>query len=202
MGFADWTQLHSLFSRVMALLTKRDATLQTDIALLRQLSSMRVVRHRSLHWRTVPKTERIGFQKGIPVMLPLFRVPSDLHQRFYLSQSARVPAFQTGNSCWHRLVKILHARVWHTSPVSNRCLLNRGESKPIWLLRALLRTHTLEFISVRAVVALYYKFRNLISINKRVNLVTDGNVQNWRTTQEPSYSLLTTSSSSRLARRH
>jgi hypothetical protein len=49
MRFADWTQLHSLPSRVMALLTQRYATLQADIALPRQRSSSRVVRHRSFH---------------------------------------------------------------------------------------------------------------------------------------------------------
>jgi hypothetical protein len=49
MRLADWTQLHSFPSRVMALLAKRDAALQADITSLRQLSSMRVVRHRGPH---------------------------------------------------------------------------------------------------------------------------------------------------------
>ena len=80
MRLAHWTQLHSLPSRVMTLLTKRNTTLQANIPLLRQRpSSMRVMRHRSLHRRTMPKTERIRLQENVPIALPLFRVPSDIH---------------------------------------------------------------------------------------------------------------------------
>jgi hypothetical protein len=49
MGLANWTKLHSLFSRVMALLAKRDTAFQADVTSLRQLSSMRVMRHRGPH---------------------------------------------------------------------------------------------------------------------------------------------------------
>jgi len=86
MRLADWTQLHSLLSRVMALLTKRDATLQAYIALLRQRSSLRVMGHRGFHRGTMPKAERIHFQKGFLIALPLFRVPSGIHEGSYHEQ--------------------------------------------------------------------------------------------------------------------
>ena len=86
MRLADWTQLHSLFSRVMALLTKRDATLQAYIALLRQRSSLSVMGHRGFHRGTMPNTERIHFQKGFLVALPFFRVPSGIHEGSYHEQ--------------------------------------------------------------------------------------------------------------------
>ena len=86
MRLTDWTQLHPLFSRVVALLTKRDATLQAYIALLRQRSSLRVVGHHGFHSGTMPNTERIRFQKGFLVALPFFRFPSGIHEGSYQAQ--------------------------------------------------------------------------------------------------------------------
>jgi hypothetical protein len=108
MRLAHWTQLHSLPSRVMALLTKRNTTLQADIPLLRQRPSfMRMMRHRSFHRRTMPKAERIRLQENVPIALPLFRVPSDLHEACYLPRNESVLACQ-GFRC--EFFKILRLR--------------------------------------------------------------------------------------------
>jgi hypothetical protein len=70
MLLAYWAQLQPLPSCVMALLTQRDASLQTDIVGFRNGSAfLWMMRNGGPNRRPVPGTE-LALQEGVPVLLP------------------------------------------------------------------------------------------------------------------------------------
>ena len=80
MLLAYWAQLQPLPSCVMALLTQRDASLQTDIVSFRNGSVfLWMMRNGGLNRWAVPSTE-LALQEGVPISLPLQSSPRPHHK--------------------------------------------------------------------------------------------------------------------------